>query len=856
MLTGLLMILIANPLDLGRDGGNAQGEVPAVEQVGETIIEHRTMNFTERTIIFNGNITIGAGGNLTIDRSEVQMNSTNISRFSITVLQGGRLDIIDSSIGQNGTFGYDFFVNGTMTMENGTVTGMISPDRFGDSGIYIRSNDAQISNSTIVHRGYLSKSITANGSSPTVWNSVLQADYFGAFLVNGSVPVFRNTSFLTSASQSAGILCNDSGFVVESCNFSRCYYGIDIRSGDPGLEGTVMDSTFYRNQAGAILTEGSGMTPEFSSCIFLQNELVALYIYGNVTIRDCLFEQNVIPGPINPVAAVVLNRSVDHGSVSITNSTFLNNHNGILSWGVDLTVHSCTFDNNSWYGGSNGITIFTAQDTTWTSIENSVLINNPTAVEVGLGDENASISISGNEISESTTGFFIWNSTLEIRDNIIDDCETGVEERYREGVTMKDNVITNTSVIYRYMVLLNVHVADGYGIDLGKAKIQVMPTGDTIRTPEQYPLDGETSNLGRASIHIIWKEIIPAIGTIQYSPYTVTCTYEGVSGTNTVSTSQPFIDVDIILPYLRPDLVIQDLEVAYRGFSVSGNEPRKNEDARIEFTIRNDGEGRSNDSEVIVREGIKEIYRRTFSLDAGGEREFEFSWTPRYEGKVNISVRVIDSNELNESQNSLSAMIDVGEEQRGYFYVSILLTVLIILGLILWMAGNIEGANKDMAEFSRNMKKWLSGLFESWSQKLTVEEDEDMGSNDGPLVIPSGEIYSWDGESALSGSGKFTPWSMEDENLIRIRKSDVMEVKIKIPLPEPEIIDDVPEMETFEWMSALGKKETIKVDKRTISKISHPKMFICALCDRNFVSVEPAAKCPWCSGKAYFLQDM
>jgi hypothetical protein len=161
-----------------------------------------------------------------------------------------------------------------------------------------------------------------------------------------------------------------------------------------------------------------------------------------------------------------------------------------------------------------------------------------------------------------------------------------------------------------------------------------------------------------------------------------------------------------------------------------------------------------------------------------------------------------------------------------------------------------------MATFSRRIRGGLANLFGGWARRLTPDEDIDLRTTQ-PFV-PNGSIYSWDGESTMSGSGKFAPWSIADENLLRGKRKDIITVEIKIPLPEPEIVEveDGPEVEVFEWRTERGNRESIKVDKVTLTKIRHPKMFICSLCDRNFVSVDRSVKCPWCAGKAYFLQDM
>lgn len=142
----------------------------------------------------------------------------------------------------------------------------------------------------------------------------------------------------------------------------------------------------------------------------------------------------------------------------------------------------------------------------------------------------------------------------------------------------------------------------------------------------------------------------------------------------------------------------------------------------------------------------------------------------------------------------------------------------------------------------------------SLAMRLNESPAEEPENDASP--IPAGNIYSWDGEPALNGTGTFSQWSIQDENIIRTRKMDVMTIRIRIPPPDPVIVDVLPEMETFEWMTAHGKKESIRVDKRTLSMISHPKMFNCSQCNRHFVGVEQTARCPWCSGRAQYVQEL
>lgn len=944
-------------------GGSARGEP---ESMGETLVVNDTLEITDTIVILNGNLTIGPAGNVTITGSELQVNSTNVTRYAITVQQGGRLTLTDSLVTRNRTFGFDFIVNGSMVIENSTVSWMNTFNGIEDSGLYVRSSDVVIGNSTIINWGAVSKAITVNNSAPTIRNSVLSSQYYGAFLVNGSHPVFINTNFTTSYDVGVGLLCSESAFTLRYCTIFGNSYGLDIRSG-PGsvtASGEVYDTNISGNRVGVILSPGSGMSPLFSSCTFMENEWSAMFLYGNATIENCVFESNIVPGPISPIAAITLRRSGDQSNFMITNSTFKGNHNGIVAGSVVLSVSNCTFENNTRYGGSDGIVIYVPEDGSDITIEESRFTEQKYAVKVIYGNESANILLRSNSFTSCTQGITAWNSTLTVTQNTFTDCEIAIKEHYRKGINSTNNTYVNTPLHYRYLVRLQLHVIDGYGVDLDGAQVEIMPEGEIGDLISEFPLEFGTVNGGLVFTDIVWRE--ESDTTIVFSPYNITVVYQGLTVNETFETAQPFNTLNVTIPFLRPNLIVTDLEVKSNsssiieddvmineealitftvmntgeglangstvvvrqggrtiyttifslessedrdfeiswtpdfkglvnisvlvsdpnelnesenslsaiidveflrpnlivkdlevksiGFSIIHDKVRKDEEALITFTIRNRGEGLAEGSTVIVRQGESTIYTKTFSLDHLKDKDFEISWTPDFEGKINISVKVSDPNELNDSENSLSTIIDVGEEQRGYYYVSILLTVLVLLALIRWMAGNIEGANKDMAEFSRNLKRWLSGLFETWASKLTDEDERDLA--DSSNFIPSGDIYSWDGESALTGTGKFTPWTIEDENILREKKTDVMTIQIKIPLPEPEIIEDIPEMETFEWVTAHGQKETIQVDKRTIMKISHPKMFICSLCDKNFVSVNQAAKCPWCSGKAYFIQDV
>ena len=826
-----------------RAGEGNETEIPPIE-MGELVIENATRNLTDSRLLFNGNITIGNGGILNLENSTLMLNSTNVTRFSIIVEEGGILNMTGSTI-QNVTFwGYGFLVRGTLNMDNCTVYGMYHPLEYEQSGIIIRSDGVILNGSTIRNSGFESRALFINNSSPIIRNCNLSADYYGAYLVNGSYPRFTNTTFITNIGVGKGVLCNGSSFLFEDCNLTGNTYALDIES---GIKGEVLNTTFHANWIGVVLTEFVDMNPLFRECTFQDSELSAMFLYSNATIDGCTFIRNVIPGQYRPIAPLVMRGLENETLFVLTNTTFQDNHNGILIGDGMFVLNNCTLLNNTRFAGHSGISLYGPMNNYSFTMSDSTIRGHPTGMEIVNTNHASIIDISRNIFRENEVAIRLWNSTPAIQNNTFIENECSIEERYFQGPGIRNNGYVNNEVNSRYIIRVDFLIQDGYGINLTGATVNLTAN----ETPEPYDLEFETVGAGRIVVDIKWEETTTR--TYSFHPYTVRVNYQGIEITSLLEDEDSDRHV-IVVPYLRPNLTLEKLEIENLGFSLLEDRTRENEQSFIRFVVRNVGEGKATNATVIVNVGTRTLTTKLVTLDPGEKKDFKIRWTPDYEGKINISVEVSVPNELNVTENSLFTWIDVGEDQRGYYYLSVLLTVLMISALIWWMAGNIEGADEDMAEFSRKTKKWLSGLFESWAKKLSTEENESY--EDSPIPIPAGDIYSWDGEVTMSGSGKCNPWSLEDENLLKERKKDVMTVQIKIPLPEPEIVEEIPEMEVFEWITSKGEKESIQVDKRTITKISHPKMYICSLCDRNFVSAAKAAKCPWCSGKAYFIQDM
>ena len=565
-------------------------ELPLI--VGDLVLENATETINDTTVILNGNITVGNGGRLVLENCDLQVNSTSLSRFSITVLNGGTLDMTNSSVTRNGSYGYDFEIdaNGSLSMENCTISWMNNAYGMDDSGVYIRSDEVVINNSTIYNAGVISNAVTINGSSPRITNSVLSGQYSAAYLVNLASPEFHNTSFFSDYYVGVGLLCINSSFLVQNCNFSANYFGIDIRS---GVEGLIRNTSFWQNRIAIILSEGSGMIPDISSCHFEENEWSAVYLFGSASMENCTFLGNGAPSSHGPVASVILIETDPHSSVLLANCFFQENHNGIIAGNISLQVVGCTFENNTLNGGTSGILLYGPDGESRIRISGSDFTEGLRGIGVFDGNDGAEIIISNNTIRGSEVGILSWNSTLDIRSNDFSDIDVAVEDHHRESSVISDNTYVNVTARHRFIVRITIRVNDTYGIDLSGADLSITPFIDR----DDYPLEKKTDARGLATVDVIWSETTNI--SVNYHPYTISVRFQGVED------SFEIVDLDhlehsITLDFLRPDLKVSDLKVKSLGFSILSDRVRENEEAEISFTVKNHGEGLANRSTVTV----------------------------------------------------------------------------------------------------------------------------------------------------------------------------------------------------------------------------------------------------------------
>jgi len=819
-------------------------------KLGELVVENTSVRYDNSNITFTGNLTVGNGGYLDLTDCNLSMNSTDEVFLTIHIMKGGVANLTNTTLDQLGIIGYRFMVNGTLNMENCSISGMYI---FGDpdnSGIRIGSGEVTINGSSIMNDGPYSKTLYMDNASPIIRNTIIYSWAACIELKNGSDADLTNVTFVASSTEGRGLLCVNSSFTALDCSFIQGVFGMDVESRE---NATIRNCSFSGNWVGMILSPSSGMSPLITGSEFSNNSICALYLYDNGTIENCTFENNVIPGFIEPIASIMLNAGGNSSGFQITNCTFTGNHNGLLVNNVSADITDCLFINNTRFGGSSGIIVYGPLSTRSVSIRGCTIREHVIGTEVIYAEEAEMLLITGNTYLHNGLALGLETSMAVVRGNEFTDNGEGIGERHTNVSTIESNEYHNNTVDRYFVVRLRIEVQDGYGKLLGGTTLTLTPSESVS---DISPIQLTANSTGGAVADLRWIEWMSGDPHTLYEnhPYTVTAVYKGVEKAVTVDEFGENGTV-IIVPFLRPEFRVMDLEIAHKGFSIWSDDPRVDETSYVKFTIKNIGKGRAEDALVTVKTGSSTLKITRITLGPGEEHDFRIQWIPGHKGKINISVEVSHSDELNASENDLTASIQVGENQGGYYYLVVLLTILVISTLVWWMVGSIEGADDDMAEIGRNLRMKLAKVLEGWSRWLSVEPAE--FPDDISEFIPSGDIYAWDGQPTLSGTGKYHPWTIEDENLIREKKRDIITVKIHMPNPETEmVIEEEAELETFEWVTVKGDTESIKVDKRTLTKISHPKMYICSLCDRNFVSVDESARCPWCGGKAIFIQDM
>jgi hypothetical protein len=210
------------PTDEGN--GNPPGD-DVFESEGDWTVEASDghVQFENKTLILNGNLTVDFGGKLTLKNVKMVMNCTQDLVYHVAVEVNGLLELMD--------------LDG-------------DPDTGGDKSI-IRSVSPRWRYNMTVQRGstftVLRSDLTNLGRDPviglelyssgaTIEDAVIEE--FNAIFVDQADPVLRRVHMV--GYNASSLFFNKSGALLEECLITNCYFGINV-NGTPSP--TVIDTT-------------------------------------------------------------------------------------------------------------------------------------------------------------------------------------------------------------------------------------------------------------------------------------------------------------------------------------------------------------------------------------------------------------------------------------------------------------------------------------------------------------------------------------------------------------------------------------------------------------------------------------
>src|SRR5512136_3149823 len=160
-----VMILSAPPAAATNDPDPGGGTV-----TGDWTVTDGRYYSSVTIVIVDGNLTVGAGGNLTLDNVLLRFDSAQDGDCSVDVQQGGALNILDMSNVSSNRPGvhYRFVVHGSMAINASAVTEVWGDDRSWAGGIQVYSDSVSITNSSVLNGR--TGGISIFNCSPEIYN--------------------------------------------------------------------------------------------------------------------------------------------------------------------------------------------------------------------------------------------------------------------------------------------------------------------------------------------------------------------------------------------------------------------------------------------------------------------------------------------------------------------------------------------------------------------------------------------------------------------------------------------------------------------------------------------------------------
>jgi predicted transcriptional regulator len=238
-----------------------------------------TVSYNGGSADVTGNITVIAGGKLTLQNLNLTMDGTGIDSLTIRVEQGGNLIVHNSVIKAQDSFRTYLFVfedGSAGLISRSTVMNIGSP--YSMSGLTVIGSATVSISSTSISQSF--NGIMADGSRPTVdASSISGLGSFGngVIAINKARPVVTNTS-ITSFTHGTGVYLDGSDAELTGDSISSCNYGVWMSNSQAVITGTslksnILDGLYSDHSAPNLVSsdilsnQGNGINAKVSSMV-------------------------------------------------------------------------------------------------------------------------------------------------------------------------------------------------------------------------------------------------------------------------------------------------------------------------------------------------------------------------------------------------------------------------------------------------------------------------------------------------------------------------------------------------------------------------------------------------------------
>jgi len=290
-------------------------------------------------IVLSGNLTVRAGGNLTLINCTLLLNCTYDGECWIIVEEGGTLNVLGGSTitAYDPKHEFFFLVLGRLIMQDSTLS---------ECGF----NSTYMGLLLYTDEGVLLENVT------------ITKCYYGVSTYKLANITVRGCEIV--GNEEYGIVCyKSSDMLIENVTITRCYYGISICK---STNVTIGDCEIVGNEEDSIQCDQSSDIL-ISSCVIGNSRKrlstgLWLCCSSSITISNCVVSRNewgVVLTHCNHTSMVGCEVSYngDWGvdlfmcsDVKIVNCTIAHNFDGMEVLGYNITIYGCSIRHNDYWG--------------------------------------------------------------------------------------------------------------------------------------------------------------------------------------------------------------------------------------------------------------------------------------------------------------------------------------------------------------------------------------------------------------------------------------------------------------------------------------------------------------------------